>query len=207
MNLIGEKKVPSPFGGAKGNFGLIDGQFIWVSCRENFHAKTVIRNKCREYFYCGNPNVVANFIWYLEQHLGLPEKTHFMFTDKIDTVALKLAQWWVDNPMRHQFFTIALRASLGSAYSWIDRLRGYSYALHTTAAVNRFLDGYTWFVPNKHIGWVQCFGSILGDTHKLKQILVADQLKLQRLAYFKWEQAGKPEGRDFWGEALREANS
>lgn len=128
MEIDGIKKLlDSKYKPNTGYFGKENGKSTWLpamqwfACREEFHAH-IDRIQLREYFYvCNSPRNVAHFIYKIEQHFDVA-KSKFMFTENPNIVWINVSPWWVENPMKHSFFTICLRASL----SW-DRNGNVGY--------------------------------------------------------------------------------
>lgn len=228
-NVIVNAGASPGYAGARGAFGtmasrtLSNGRTLpyvsWWTCREQFH--TFCNNhKTTEFYYRVDDNCgpdTAHFILRIEKHLGLQYKSRFQYTDRANVIWCQPERWWLINPMRFQFFSICLRASLNWRRHENKDLRYilnlYAYAAETPAAVDRFLAGYTWYTGSV-VGWKKQFTG----THTspptpitpqaLKRLLVLPDYERERrikeAAYFKWMAAGQPEGASFYDEAARE---
>jgi len=197
---------------APGYFGVIAGNqpIRWYHCRENFHTIGDPERVCK-YFYGHTPNNVngsgkgtdvANFIYHLENCLGLVNKSSFHYTQDQGVCCVQMAAWWADQRMRCNFFSMALRASL----LWNRQARQdmrtvllmQPYAATTVNAVDRFLGGCTHYTGNI-VGWHRSFtgyynGNVPPTVAQLNALLVkpihTDKERyeeIQKMAYYEWE--------------------
>lgn len=212
-----------------GNFGVTplspaNFPMQWYSCREQFHSYADPAG-LREFHFAHTPGRgadIARFIYQLERHLDLVEKSLFKYTDRPDVVWVKVAAWWVRNFMRFSFFTCALRgASLWDkttpVLDWLQNNTAYLNA--TKPATRRFLDGYTWYTGNIR-GWNRQFTG-----HDLKRQLATKELEsllirplftdrerhnaVAALAKQMWDDAKQPWGRseEFWFKAAEKIDA
>jgi hypothetical protein len=214
-----------------GYFGVVDKNAItWYGCRETFHTR-IDPVKLREYYYVNNmenagataaragsatSTDVAHFMYKIEKHLDV-EKSNFMFTDNKTVMWVSASPWWVENPMRHAFFTVALRAALKwdrtKSTNWKEVLLSHPYANETREAVERFLEGNTEYTGNVR-GWKRQFS--LADRHlipnqetdiiKLLKLPEEEKNKrISKIAYGTWEKLGKPYGKciEIWEKAAQ----
>jgi hypothetical protein len=187
----------------------------WQGCRDSFHVVADLV-KLREYYYThhanGGPDI-ADYIYRVESHLGIKEKTKFQYTENNKVSWVIASPWWVCNQMRNSFFTICLRAALlwrrNANMNWRDVLFLQNYAATTRKAVERFLDGYTHYTGLIR-GWARQFtgydqGSPPTAT-QLEGLLITQKEVVEKMAYFKWVNAGKPQDCQdrFWDEAEKE---
>lgn len=206
----GVKEFHCPYDQTAGSLGSERGNTItWNRCREAFHAYADLVRQ-REYFFWHSvnwgPNVAA-LVNHVENHLRLGDKSTFSYTQKPTVTYVRVSPWWVTQPMRHQFFTCCLRASLTfnrhKTRDWLNHLASYRYLGGTMPAVRRFLEGFTQYTGNI-TGWYRQFQNNPGDLNTL--LVRPDQENISRIAYFKWLDAGQPHGRDqeFWAAAEAE---
>jgi hypothetical protein len=114
--------------------------------------------------------------------------------------------------MRHSFFTICLRSALdwNETFHFMNVLLGNKYLITTPLATDRFLKGFTRYTGNI-VGWYRQFtGADLRrplTQQEIDKLLVSPrQEEIEKIAYFKWEKAGCPAGKDFqfWIDAAYE---
>jgi hypothetical protein len=141
----------------------------WFSCRETFHNCLDKRREAPNgtpdderlvtdgYFFCSALNRaedVVDLIDRAEDQLKLSTRTQFSRTTFKNTndprvIYLKPPYFWWKENMRHQIFTILLRAGLlhsaSSKNSLIDVVYKHPYAMATRAAVEHFFKGNTHF--------------------------------------------------------------
>ncbi len=198
----------------------------WHTCREQFHAN-LITSRQKGFFYVTDPDHqsdVAHFMYHIENTLKLENKSWFKYTERGDAVWVEAENWWHQNPMRLQFFTICLRAALGWKRHRADlrnQLFSYHYASSTRDAVERFFNGYTWYTGSV-VGWHRQFAGYSVPTStayiakptdsELKRLLVLPDYerkrRIEETAYFKWVNSGMPydtSGR-FYRDAEDEVN-
>ena len=222
-----EKLATGTYAQPPGYFGVYskvtDGKLAtkisWFGCREGFHTyANPIRQGNFYFVHYGNRGVdVAHFIYRLESMLNITHKSLFKYTDNAAICYVRTAPWWLDQPMRYSFFTIAMRAALNwqrqQKMDWRTVMLSQIYAGATPHAVDRFLAGYTYHTGTA-IGWNNEFtGHLKGrklTQAELESLLIKPRFTdgerfafIEKLAYAKWEAAGRPnsDGSDFWKKA------
>lgn len=219
-----------------GSFGRISktwgGNSVqWIKCRETFHyyadgAGDDSHSLHRYYFILYNPDNAMNLIGYVEDRLGIKDKTRFHYQENYspkkdihcNVLQVELSPFWKAQPMRHSFFTACLRASLES-HGWdhLKTIKEYKVFASNHNAVDRFLAGHTWYTPNKdafnnhnmvRLGWYNAFTPFqIGYSFVLEDILnKPNEQSIAERARQIWEQAKYPVGKDvdFWNQAKYE---
>ena len=218
--IYGNKSLPFRTNGTYsvgvGQFGVITkDKVMWFSCREQYHA-FVDPLKKGEHFYAVSENKshdVAEFIGRIEDHLGVEPKSNFQYSEMNTIMWVEASSWWMENPMKHSFFTICLRAANTMNWpnldhsNWRDILLGCKYLsyLGSHAAAKKFLDGYTEYTGNIR-WWVKQFS---GKSDAEIDILLKkppteqEKQQIQKIAYNIWEEGGKKEGKhiEHWVKA------
>lgn len=138
----------------------------WDKCRETFHARvdSAVKEMIKSYFfYARDTEKVAEFIWRVEDRLGVAH-SEFQKTNDNSIMLVTPSPWWREDRLRHNFYSIVLRCSerfyYKSKQQLMDVLMNSKYLLKTRYAVERFLDGYTCSVKNRSAfsgSWVHYF--------------------------------------------------
>lgn len=208
----------------------------WHKCREIFHSAVDASELKSKYWYATKvPESVVRLVDVVETILGV-EKTKFSvhwnylnlsptsyfytsiqttypdtYPNTINLLQVEPSKFWLQQNMRHSFFTCVLRAGL----NWdmkrnpLKVLSEYQYFVNNKS-VSNFLNGNTWYT-GQAIGWHSAFSP--GSVTNLYQIpnpeknLVNPPVEaVKKRAYFVWEEWGKPVGReaDIWRQAEKD---
>lgn len=230
MFQVKNYKKPSGYKQPIEHFGLLNKTNLnyacFHNCRETFHKALLEENTYyhpSKYLYTfKEDNTWQNYrdmIFNVENHLQIGQRSKIEETDQKGIIYIELSPWWL-LPMRHDFFTICLRAVPKEGRNFIEKIKNTNYAMCSTLAIDMFLNGKTYFVRNKaHCdirpgrGWVWYFGGEISES-TLKTMLRLTpfdkmfpeeiQEKASKLSYKLWEEAGHPEERnqEFWFKAI-----
>ncbi len=146
------KQFKTSYAPTSDHFGILSktGTASWFGCREQFHRAIMKRQK-RDFIYSYSKEYhdrIKNFIGEFERRLGLP-KTRIIPTNSPYCLYVETGEFWEQQPIRHSLFTALIRAATKYDGSNFDSaLYSRYYLSDTKEAVERFLDGYTWYVGN-----------------------------------------------------------
>lgn len=146
-----------------GWFALDRSPIEWIDCRERF-TPLIRRSHVGFYFSHseGEGEAVAGFIRKTEEILDVPFSTFYQ-TNRYYATWIEPSEFWMECQMRLSLLTILVRAGLRfdpHRKNYEECLYGHPYVKLTQDAVQRFLCGFTNFVPprkNYCHGWVFTF--------------------------------------------------
>lgn len=122
------------------------------SCRESFEYESANDWKFIG-FHGRNLNIkqLNEFFEQIERRIGLKEKTKFYFTDKIYTVIVEPAHFWLKSAFYRGLLTLFLRCGGGYYTGDFEKaLSSYRLTSDAKPAIHRFLRGNTKF--NRKVG-------------------------------------------------------
>lgn len=159
-----------------GCLATLDQNLDWLRCREQFHRR--FRREEGGFYFSHEADMgenIAHFIARTEEIISfaIPNipRTRFSFTNKNFALWIAPSKFWLDCPVRTSLLTIIARAGMAfdkEKNNYDEALYSPSklhtnYVLETRFAINRFLYGFTTYVPksddntNTHSGWVTLF--------------------------------------------------
>ncbi len=153
----------------------------WVFCRDRFNTQTNLN----EILYCHPAHVgknVAEFVHLFEKKMNHKKFTTFSPTNWNRATYIKTSKFW-QKPVRKSLFTALLRAGLKYSGDFEKALYSIDYLRQTKNAVQRFIDGYTWYVGKRPTeGWYNQFYSL--KTEHLQNLLTKKPVKIPVLIDF-----------------------
>ena len=139
----------------------------WGFCRDSFHSTPTLSHLMM--WHGTGASYIEEFVHEFEKKLGHEKLSKFenVKFDSSESLAKTVtavipASFWAKNSMRRALFTILLRA--GMKYNPEKKnfdacLEKSDYLINTKSALDRFMQGYTWYTGNA-VGWVQQFSFI-----------------------------------------------
>lgn len=156
-----------------GCFSLDKEELDWVKCREQF-AKT-FQKEAKGIYFSHADNEGKRIAFFLSKFEDILieassqtfEKSKYSLTNLNFALWIEPSQFWMECTMRRSLLTILLRC--GQIYdeeknNFEEALFSIDYAKNTKTAIQRFLFGYTTYVPTGEIiegiskGWSNTFG-------------------------------------------------
>lgn len=128
------------------------------SCREMFQAVFRQATENLVYYHPDNERQrIAEFIWKLEDTLGIKHHTRIGPTQRPNYTWFHICSFWLQQPMRRSFFTAALRAArYYNGNNFKTALYSVRYFTETKPATERFLKGFSWYT-GRVTGWQNAF--------------------------------------------------
>ncbi len=217
-----------------------DNYIRWNRCREVFHSAVDMNKSKEKYWYVTQrPEPVVKLVEIVENIIGLePTKfsIHWDFTppanvttiygswynehlplSNIDPLRVNLLQvepskFWLQQPIRHSFFTCVLRAGLDwdMRKNALQVLKDCKY-FNNKRSIDHFLNGRTWYtgpnVPGTTVtgGWHRTFNGAT-DEQVDEKLITPPHHVVEGRAYYVWEEWGKPQGREaaIWNQAEKD---
>lgn len=159
-------------------FGVITGERIsWTTCRDIFESWCGIYSIKEFYFQrilTSEMEKVAKFIEIVENKLKLSQEQRTIFRPTNESCVVQInwgKNFWHCNPLRRSLFTALLRASnTFNGSNFEEALWSQHYLNTTKKAVEKFLNGYTFYVRrNDKGGWHATFYNNINSLNNLKK--------------------------------------
>lgn len=145
-----------------------DGRYTisqWRFCRELFHKDLY---GLKLFFYShvpGNGYCIAKFMSKIEDILNIKCKSQFGPTQRKTVMWIKPSNWWINRSMKRSLFTLLLRVAENYEPlkdNFEEALFSHRYSLETQYAINRFLEGNTYYTGRKR-GWHKQFCDLMKE--------------------------------------------
>lgn len=157
------------------------------TCRETFATQwgRAVRNGSDKMSLTAstkNRKKIVKFFEKLEDKLELKVRTTFHYIANRSTgLIIEPSKWWLRSAMRRSIFTIFLRAGKHYKSNFDAAIQSQQYFQRTKNAVNRFLDGHTYY-RGRSGGWVNVFN--YAGKAKVKQQLKSEAERQPRVPIF-----------------------
>ena len=179
------------------NNGLSDGSYAvvtskgsgtiryneFIHCRETFHGRPM-----GKILFSHSSKVtserIAEFINLFEKKLGHKNITHIAPTNIKKITYIEPAEFWLFKPMRQSLFTALLRAACKYTGNFEKALYSISYTSGTKKAIQRFLDGHTWY-SGSGSQWVSSFRNV--DVKTIETLLGKKPIPKKKFREFIFE--------------------
>lgn len=150
----------------------------WYGCREQFHRAVIQRKLSKDFlFSCpvAQQERVIKFMQEVEGRIGLAasDKVEFRKTDNPAVMLVVVGPWWPKQNVRLSLLTALLRCGQQFVGVFNTALFSRFYTVDTKPAVERFLEGHTWFLGNGS-QWHQTFRNYRTRKDYAERVLVRD---------------------------------
>jgi hypothetical protein len=196
-----EKRVVQPHTTpSRGSFARVSSETdklnygSFYHCRETFYNTEASIDFLLMFHDPGKSQNICEFFWEFERRLGHSKLSDMGPTNSQRLTWIKPSDFWKRNAMRKSLVTILLR--MGQEYNHETKNfeqalfsnEYYTYTTATRTAVNRFLQGYTWY-SGSNTAWVNQFSGMT-DQETVNSLLTKRPVTDEQLLRFAMKELG-----------------